>query len=216
MNLEVTIKLDSEALSAINNLSAAIRSVGSVPTTINTVAVSSSSSESEETGGPIYWADNSNGKFGVVDTEAAYAALKKKAKGVYKITADIHQKKVEEAEANAQTEVKNTETKKTETKKTETKKVEKKSEPADEDDLTIEDVVAVFSEYLSKDLDAAERKERAGFVKPMLQRFGAGKASELAEEHFALAINLVKRKMSGEDIDPETAEFEEIEEDGLV
>lgn len=210
MNLEVTIKLDSEALSAINNLSAAIRSVGSVPTATSTTSVTSSSSEPEETG-PIYWADNSNGKFGVVDTEAEYAALKKKSKNVYKITADIHEQKVvEAAEAAAAT-------KKVESKKTEAaKKVEKKPEPAGDDDLTIEDVVAVFTEYLPKDLDATERKARAGFVKPMLERFGAAKASEMAEEHFALAINLVKRKMAGEDIDPKTAEFEEIEEDGLV
>lgn len=200
MNLEVTIKLDSEALSAINNLSAAIRSVGSVPTTISTTSVASSSSSEPEETGPVYWADNSNGKFGVAETEAEYAALKKKSKNVYKITADIHeQKAAEAAEAAAAA-----------------KKVEKKPEPAGDDDLTIEDVVAVFTEYLPKDLDATERKARAGFVKPMLERFGAAKASELAEEHFALAINLVKRKMAGEDIDPKTAEFEEIEEDGLV
>ena len=209
MNLEVTIKLDSEALSAINNLSAAIRSVGSVPTTISTTSAVSSSSEPEETG-PIYWADNSNGKFGIVETEAEYAKLKKKDKGVYKITEDVHAKKVAEAADAAKKSEKKTET------KTETKKVEKKAEPAGDDDLTLEDVVAVFTEFLSKDLDAAERKERAGFVKPMLQRLGASKASELAEEHFALAINLVKRKLAGEDIDPETAEFEEIEDDGLV
>lgn len=209
MNLEVTIKLDSEALSAINNLSAAIRSAGSVPTTISTTSAVSSSSEPEETG-PIYWADNSNGKFGIVETEAEYAKLKKKDKGVYKITEDVHAKKVSEAADAAKKSEKKTEA------KTETKKVEKKAEPAGDDDLSLEDVVAVFTEFLSKDLDAAERKERASFVKPMLQRFGAAKASELAEEHFALAINLVKRKMAGEDIDPETAEFEEIEEDGLV
>lgn len=210
MNLEVTIKLDSEALSAINNLSAAIRSVGSVPTTISTTSVASSSSSDPEEIGPVYWADNSNGKFGVVDTEAEYAKLKKKDKGVYKITSDIYEQKVAEAvEAKA----KPAEA----AKKTEAaKKVEKKPEPAGDDDLTIEDVVAVFTEYLPKDLDATERKARAGFVKPMLERFGAAKASELAEEHFALAINLVKRKMAGEDIDPKTAEFEEIEEDGLV
>lgn len=209
MNLEVTIKLDSEALSAINNLSAAIRSVGSVPQTVSTTSVASSSSEPEETG-PIYWADNSNGKFGIVETEAEYAKLKKKEKGVYKITEDVHAKKVVEAADAAKKSEKKSET------KTETKKVEKKAEPAGDDDLTLEDVVAVFTEFLSKDLDAAERKERAGFVKPMLQRLGASKASELAEEHFALAINLVKRKLAGEDIDPETAEFEEIEDDGLV
>ena len=210
MNLELTIKLDSEALSAINNLSAAIRSVGSVPTTISTTSAVSSSSEPEETGGPIYWADNSNGKFGIVETEAEYAKLKKKDKGVYKITEDVHAKKVTEAADAAKKTEKKTET------KNETKKVEKKAEPAGDDDLTLEDVVAVFTEFLSKDLDAAERKERAGFVKPMLQRLGASKASELAEEHFALAINLVKRKLAGEDIDPETAEFEEIEDGGLV
>lgn len=217
MNLEVTIKLDSEALSAINNLSAAIRSVGSVPQTVSTTVTASSTgsdSESEDdAGGPVHWADNSTGKFGVVDTEAAYATLKKKNKNVYKITEDVHAKKVAEAVA---AEVKKTE-KKTET-KTETKKVEKKPAAAasSDEELTIEDVVATFTSYLSKDLDADERKARAGFVKPMLKRFGASKASELDEEHFALAINLVKRKMAGEDIDPETAEFEEIEEDGLV
>ena len=69
---------------------------------------------------------------------------------------------------------------------------------------------------LQAQLDAAERKVRHAFVKPMLERFGAAKASEIADEHRALAINLVQRKMAGEDIDPTDAEFEEIDEDGLV
>lgn len=224
MNLEVTIKLDSEALSAVNALTAAIRNLGGVNHSTNSSV--SSQAESEEAAGPIYWADNSTGKFGVVDTEAAYLSLKKKAKGVVKITEQSYGKKSAEAEKADDQDVDAEEEKDTAKKaaakattKAADKPAAKKPAPkaeAEESDLTLEDVVAVFSEYLSKDLDAAERKERAGFVKPMLQRLGASKASELAEEHFALAINLVKRKMAGEDLDPETAEFEEIEEDGLV
>lgn len=61
---------------------------------------------------------------------------------------------------------------------------------------TVEDVIAVFSAYLPKDLDAEERKARHAFVKPMLAKFGADKATNLKPEHRAEAIEIIKKKMA--------------------
>ena len=219
MNLQLTISLNPEALSAVNDLAAAIRSIGSVGHTaaaaINVLGAAAEESKTTTADeGPFYWADESTGFFGEVPTLAAYNKLKKKDPGVYRITDSIHASKVEalreknEADAAA--------------KKSAAKKpaaTEKKPATKSDDEApSIEDLIAVFSAYLPKDLEADERKVRHAFVKPMLTRFGAAKASEITDEHRALAINLVQRKMAGEDIDPTDAEFEAIDadEDGLV
>ena len=100
--------------------------------------------------------------------------------------------------------------KKEEPKVEEQKKEEPKKEEATtatEEFPTVEDVIDVFTQYLPKDLDADERSRRHKFVRPMLQRFGVEKATAIAPENRALAIDLVKRKMAGEDIDPERANF---------
>ena len=106
--------------------------------------------------------------------------------------------------------VKKEEQKVEEQKKEEQKKEEQKKEeaaPDTEEFPTVEDVIDVFTQYLPKDLDADERSRRHKFVRPMLQRFGVEKATAIAPENRALAIDLVKRKMAGEDIDPERANF---------
>jgi hypothetical protein len=216
MDLKLTIALNPEALSAIHDLTAAIRSIGgagqTAATAINVLGAAAEESKGTTADeGPFFWADESTGFFGEAPSLAAYNKLKKKDAGVYRITDSIHASKVEalreknEADAAAK--------KAADAKKVADKKPAAKS---NDDAPTVEDLIAVFSAYLPKDLDAAERKVRHGFVKPLLERFGAAKASELAEEHRALAINLVQRKMAGDDIDPADAEFEAIDEDGLV
>ena len=77
------------------------------------------------------------------------------------------------------------------------KEVEKvEAAPVVEQHPTVEDVIAVFSAYLPKDLDAEERKARHAFVKPMLAKFGADKATNLKPEHRAEAIEIIKKKMA--------------------
>lgn len=77
------------------------------------------------------------------------------------------------------------------------KEVEKvEAAPVAEQHPTVEDVIAVFSAYLPKDLDAEERKARHAFVKPMLAKFGADKATNLKPEHRAEAIEIIKKKMA--------------------
>jgi hypothetical protein len=227
MDLKLTIALNPEALSAIQDLSAAIRSIGGATSTAasSTSQLASAAKsvktevaeDAEEETGPFYWANEETGFFGEVPTLAAYNKLKKKDAGVYRIPENVHAQKVEELreanEAKAAAAVAEKKAAAAAAKKPADKKPAAKS---DDDAPSVEDLIAVFSSYLPKDLDAAERKVRHGFVKPLLERFGVAKASELAEEHRALAINLVQRKMAGEDIDPTDAEFEAIDDDGLV
>lgn len=221
MNLQVTIALNAEALSAVQDLAAAIRSVGGAAQSaapaakaLSTAAAEIKEPEADE--GPFFWADESTGFFGEVPTLAAYNKLKKKDAGVYRIPANVHAEKVEALRLKNETEAAEKKAAAAAAKKPAAEK--KPAAKSDDDAPSIDDLIAVFSAYLPKDLDAAERKVRHAFVKPMLERFGAAKASEIADEHRALAINLVQRKMAGEDIDPTDAEFEAIDadEDGLV
>ena len=86
MNFQVTIGFNEEALSAIQSLTAAIRSIGggsanasTAVTAAGTAAADLDAASDAADTGPIYWADNSTGHFGKVDTEAEYKAQKKKA-----------------------------------------------------------------------------------------------------------------------------------------
>lgn len=204
MSLNVLIGFNPEALLAISELTAAIRSIGGTGTTTaatapakttstkTTTTTAANPTPDDDTDTTIKWVDNKAKTFGTVADEAAFKALKKKSPNVVKAT-------------DAQYD----------------KMVALKAEEEQDDDVVIpspEDVMDAFGGYLPSDLDKAERAERAKFVKPLLARFGAGKASELPEEHRALAINLVLRKAAGQDIDPETDEFEEFEaeEESLV
>lgn len=200
MSLQVTIGFNPEALSAIADLTAAIRGI-SGGTTVNTApatttkpaATKTTPKPEEKEAGPVTWANHTKGTHGEVADEAAFAALKKKDAKIVKTTAAQHAALVAKAEEAA-------------------------SEEEEEEVPSEEDVLNAFGGYLPTDLDKAERAERAKFVKPLLARFGADKASKLAPEHRKLAINLVLRKAAGQDIDPETDDYEEFEaeEEGLV
>jgi hypothetical protein len=221
MNLQVTIALNAEALSAVQDLAAAIRPVGgaaqsAAPAAKALATAAAEIKEEADDDGTFFWADESTGFFGEVPTLAAYNKLKKKDPGVYRIPANVHAEKVEALRLKNETEAADKKAAAAASKKPAADK--KPAAKSDDDAPSIDDLIAVFSAYLPKDLDAAERKVRHAFVKPMLERFGAAKASEIADEHRALAINLVQRKMAGEDIDPTDAEFEAIDadEDGLV
>lgn len=207
MSLNVLIGFNPEALLAISELTAAIRSIGGTGTTTaatttttpakttaakTTTAANPTPEADDNADTTVKWVDNKAKTFGTVADEAAFKALKKKSPNAVKAT-------------DAQYD----------------KMVALKAEEEQDDDTpvpSLEDVMDAFGGYLPSDLDKAERAERAKFVKPLLARFGAGKASELPEEHRALAINLMLRKAAGQDIDPETDEFEEFEaeEESLV
>ena len=90
---------------------------------------------------------------------------------------------------------------------------------ADSDDApTEQDIINAFGSFLSPDLDKAVRTERAAFVRPLVARFGVARATDLEEGDRKLALNLLQRKIAGQDIDPENDEFEEFEaeEESLV
>lgn len=204
MSMQVTIGLNPETLSAISELTAAIRSLGGVatssaPVTKTPAATKNADAGKDEGAGadqPIYWFTSSDKSFGVVDTQKAFDALKKKDSKVVKITAEKHNKMAaDKAAADAAA-----------------------AGGDDEEFPTEQDVLDAFGGYLPPDLDKEERGVRAAFVKPLLARFGAKKASELPEQHRKLAINLVLRKAAGQDIDPESDDYEdfEAEEDNLV
>jgi len=220
--MQITLDISDKFALALGGLSDAIRALS---TGEHTGAVEHTTSASDDTAetGPIYWADNTTGYFGVVDDEAGYRAQKKKAPDTVKITKSIYDKKLAELKKKNEAEAADAKAKKAaadekkaaanSSKKTETKAA------ATDDHPSIEELVEVFSRYLPKDLTKEERAERAGFVKPLLQRFGAAKATELLPEHRALAMNLVERKMAGEDIDPTSSDFAEVaaaSEDDLV
>ena len=170
--------------------------------------------------GPTFEAaseENPDIVFGKVDTEAEYKALKKKAAGTYKVTESIYNEKLAELKAKSEADAQAkkdaaaaAKADKAAQAKKEASATKAKKEAAPADAPSEEDLIAAFQAYLPKDLSKEERAERHAFVKPLLQRFGAQRATELAEEHRALAINLVQRKMNGEDIDPTSGEFAEV------
>lgn len=199
-----------EHAKAINNLADALRGVGQLPLTnpVNGLqpdeipAVISSEAavekavkpKKEEPTGPFYWKDAETNFFGKESTKKALDKMLGEKKSIVVIEeAEYKTLEAELRERNA--------------KAAEKMATEKAVEPP-----TVEDVIAVFTKYLPKDLDAEERKARHAFVKPLLQRFGVEKATMLRPEHRAEAIALVERKMAGADIDPTAANFDE----GLV
>lgn len=212
MNMQVTIGFNPEALSAISELTAAIRSLsgGVVNTTVNTVTKSADKPAAKPADVKpddenadvvvIWWGNNTAGTFGTVDSEEAFKALKKKDAKVVKLTEAQFEKKTAEAAKAA--------------KAAASKPAATDAELPSEDDL-----VEAFSTYLpAEGLDEATKKERRAFVKAVAARFGVAKASLIPEDDRALAINLVQRKAAGQDIDPEDAEFEEFdaeEDDGI-
>lgn len=228
MNIQITVNLGGETLSAIESLTEAVKSINfpqaPVPTDV-TVKVAGSakgdaSDESKEkTEGPVYWADNDSGDFGKMDTEAEFKARKKKHPTIYLVPKSVYDEKLAKLKAKneaAQAAAKAEKAEKVEKvekaaagkaeKPAKVEKPAKSSEPVP----TEEELIDAFQQYLPKDLSKEERAARHAFVKPLLTRFGAARATELLPEHRALAINLVLRKLAGEDIDPESSEFAEI------
>lgn len=227
MNITLNIAVNEETLSALNALTAAL--LAAQGTTAPAAAAASkpaskpaakapAKAKEEADGGPVYWADNIAGTFGVVDTLAAYDELKADNENVIRIPESKHDelvkaKKAEEAAAKKAA---------TEKKKPAAPSAKpEKGRGFRESQVTKKDLVEAFSEYLPRDLDASERDERRAFVTALLQRFGATKVSLMGEEHWSTAIDLVQRKMAGEDIDPEAANFgiaeeESDEDDDLV
>lgn len=204
MTLQVTIGFNPETLSAIGDLAAAIRGAigGAAPAAKPAAtAVANNAAGTDDKGGEavtIYWGNHTKAVYGVVDSEEAYAALKKKDAKLVKLTKAQYDKKLAEIAAAA-------------------KALE---DAAGGGDLpTEEDLIQAFSAYLpAEGLDEAVKKERRAVVKAIAARFGQTKASAIAEKDRALAINLVQRIGAGQDIDVDDAEFEEFEaeeDDGI-
>ena len=184
-----------EHAKAINNLADALRGIGQVPLALPVKEAVVTKPEKEPTG-PFYWKDADTNYFGKESTKKALDKMLKEKSSIVQIE-EVEYAKLESElrERNAAAAAKEKESKTI------------FSESAKLPEATVEDVIAAFTKYLPKDLDADERKARHAFVKPLLQRFGADKATNLKPEHRALAIQLVERKMAGENIDPEGTEF---------
>lgn len=227
--MQVTLDISDKFASVVNGLSEAIRAAcgstagaqnaaGNVESKAADKADKAATSTKVEKG-PIFWADNSTGYFGKVESEAEYEAKKVENDGVYKITESIYKEKTAELKAKNAAEAKAKKEAAAAASSSKKESAEGKAEKSPATHPTIEQLVEVFASYLPKDLDAAERAQRAKFVKPLLERFGASRAKEILPEHRALAMNLVERKMAGEDIDPTSADFAEVcaqAEDDLV
>lgn len=211
-----------EHAKALNNLADAIRGIGQLPLGIAPVAQEEVKKEEPkktvkkdpEPTGPFYWEDTATEYFGKEDNIKALNKQLATKDTIKQISEDRYNElKAALQERNAKAAAKQKE--EAEAKPNKDKTV---SELAGElPEASVEDVIACFTKYLPKELDADERKARHAFVKPLLQRFGADKATNLAPQFRALAINLVERKMAGEDIDPETSGYGATEdEDGVI
>lgn len=199
MTLQVTIGFNPETLSAIADLSAAIRGAigGAAPAAkpASTATPTTTDTGSDDDKGndavTIYWGNHTKGVYGIVESEAEFTALKKKDSKLVKLTKTQYDKKLAEQEAAAEA----------------AKKPAATGKVPSEDDL-----IEAFSTYLpAEGLDEEEKKARRLVVKAIAARFSAKKASEIPAEHRALAINLVQRVNAGQDIDVDDAEFEEFD-----
>lgn len=210
MELNLKITLADETKSLFQGLIDAVNGLKGATPHAGATGLDKAAAAEDETG-PFFWADNSNGKFGKVETKAEYDKLKKKQPGVFRIDEAMHERKVEELRLkNEQAREEAAAQKKSGAGKTEAKP-EAKAETPELPVASVEDLVAVFASYLPKELTDEEKKPRRAFVKAILARFGnVEKASAIAEGDRALAINFVQRKMAGEDIDPAKAEYAEV------
>lgn len=219
--MEITVGLNDKTLAALDKLALAISSLSSAASLAQVSAVhiteAAGNNEAESDAGPFYWADSKDGQFGKAKDKAGYDKLKKNSDTVYRIPESkynelqeaLRAKNEEKREQNKAAKEAEKAAEKPAEKKAEKPKAETKK-PAADTAPSSDDLIKVVTTFLSKDLDADERKARAGFIKPMLTRFGVEKASLIPEEHRALAINLIERKLAGEDVDPETAELAEV------
>lgn len=202
----LTLNLGEPTLAAINGLAASIASLSggtSLQPQKPAAATSTKTTEKPAAGADeggndtvtIYWFSSATDSVGTVDSEEAFKALKKKDAKVVKIPETKYQAKLAELE----------------------KAKAAAAQADDEDDIPSEqDLIDAFGAYLSPDLDEDEKTERRAFVAPIVKRFGAKKASAIPEEHRKLALNLLARKVAGEDVDPENDDFQEIDEDAAL
>lgn len=203
-----------EHAAALNNLADAIRGIGQLPLNLSQVhavtlnptpaqaeelktavaAEKPKKAQKEETSptkveevGPFYWEDTETQYFGKEDSIKALNKQLATKDSIKQINEDRFNEltaALRERNAEAQRKMKAAE------KKTET-------QPADADSVpSVEDVIACFTKYLPKDLDAEERKARHAVVKPLLAKFGADKATNLKPEHRAEAIAFIEGKLS--------------------
>lgn len=202
MNITLNVKFDEQTLAALSGIGAALLS----QTGQSAVAGDQTADE-----GPFLWGNHSSGEFGKVATKADYDALKRTDKGIVRLTEAQYKDMQAKAKAKADDDKKaKAEAAKAEkAEKAEAAKAEKKKAAKTEkaDGPTKEELIAIFTEFLPKDLEADERTERQNFVRALLTRFGARKITETKEEHWPLILNLVSRRMDGEDIDPESGDF---------
>lgn len=236
MSLNVTIGLNAETLAALNALTAAVIGVSNVApaaaqaatvvepeaketakavakpaakaaakTTTKAAAKEEAVEETEEVEPvTIYWFSSATDEVGIVESEEEYKALKKADAKTVKITEAKHKAHLAK-QAAADEEAEEAE---------ETAEEAAFAESDEHDVPTEQDVIDIFGSYLPTTLTDQEKAERRPFVKAILDRFGAKRATALKEGDRRLAINLVERKMAGDDVDPAEDEFEAI--DGLV
>ncbi|WPK42375.1 hypothetical protein [Pseudomonas phage Ppu-503] len=165
--------------------------------------------------GTVYYASANSDEFGSFPTEAKFNAAKKKNKHLFIISLNTYNEKVQlkaEEDAEAEEAAAAAAAKKG-AGKTTSKPAAKTKEPAE---ATLDEMVAVFSKFISKDLDADVRKERHAFAKDLLGRLDAEKASSVAPEHFSLVIATLTAVMDGEEVDLDEVFADGEDEDGLI
>lgn len=198
MNITLSVKFDPETLSAISSIASAIAGNQTAAPAAKAEAPAKKAVSEED--GPILWGNHTSGEYGEVPNKEGFDALKKADKGVVRLTATQFKEMEAKAKAAKKAEAA---AKKGEKAKPEKKAAAKKTETS----ASLDDLKKAFGAYLPSDLDADERTERREFVKAILDRFGAAKVTAMKEEHWALAIELVTRRMAGEDVDPAKSNF---------
>lgn len=176
---------------------------------------------------PVYWINNKTGEYGECENQEEWLKLKKKNADAFKVPKTRLERFAKEQEDNAdepETEDKKPSADKSKSdKKTGGKaataakdKKAKADESDDAPDVDIPEVdeqglIDAFKSFMSSDLDKAERDERIAFVKPMLERFGVGRATELKGKDMGIAVRLLQLKEEGFDIDPTAAPWDPIQ-----
>lgn len=206
-----------EHAAALNNLADAIRGIGQLPlnlSQVHAVTLNPTPAQAEELKaavasekpatktkketapadaeavGPFYWEDTETQFFGKEDSIKALnkqLATKDSIKQIGEERFNELAAALRERNAEAQRKMKAE------------KEAPVKDEPAASaaaEPPSVEDVIACFTKYLPKDLDAEERKVRHAVVKPLLAKFGADKATNLKPEHRAEAIAFIEGKLA--------------------
>lgn len=190
-----------EHTAALNNLAEAIRANGGIVNSAPAASGATSTKSGDDKPnagadeGAAFWHNPKKGTFGEVANKGEIAKLKKGDKDLIAITETKYKALVKAAE-------------------------EAKNAKSDDDApvLTKAEITKIAQSFLPRDLSDDDKAERLSFVKALLARFGGAKITEMPEEHFGLAGNLLQRKLAGQEVDPETDGYEEIEEgeDDLV